>query len=84
MTWNVTQPLLISLVTTVTRDTTATKSIRKAIAKASEKYPKDALQVNDDNLADVQAHYGYLADHDALNEKLDALKQIGVRALASY
>jgi hypothetical protein len=50
------------------------KSIRKAIAKANEKYPTEALQVDNDNLTDVQAHYEYLAEHDAISEKLDALK----------
>ena len=50
------------------------KSITKAIAKANEKYPAEALQVNDDTLADVQAHYEYLAEHDAIMEKLNALK----------
>ncbi|MBA3355728.1 MAG: hypothetical protein H0U18_07275 [Pyrinomonadaceae bacterium] len=50
------------------------KSINKAIAKANEKYPAEALQVSSDTLADVQAHYEYLAAHDAINEKLDALK----------
>jgi len=50
------------------------KNINKAIAKANQKYPKEALQVNDDNLADVEAHYEYLAEHKAINEKLDALK----------
>jgi len=54
------------------------KSISKAIAKANEKYPTEALQVDNENLADVQAHYEYLADHDAINEKLDALKRIGL------
>jgi len=33
------------------------KSISKAIAKANDKYPTEALQVDNDNLADVQAHY---------------------------
>ena len=51
------------------------KSISKAIAKANEKYPTEALQVDSDTLADLQAHYEYLADHDAINEKLDALKK---------
>jgi hypothetical protein len=50
------------------------KSINKAIAKANEKYPTEALQVDNDNLADVQAHYEYLEEHDAIMEKLDALK----------
>ena len=53
----------------------AGKSITKAIAKANEKYPTEALQVNNDNLADVQAHYEYLADHEAIYEKLNALKR---------
>jgi hypothetical protein len=43
------------------------KSISKAIAKANEKYPKEALKVNDDNLADVEAHYQYLTEHEAIN-----------------
>ena len=54
------------------------KSINKAIAKANEKYPAEALQVGNDNLADVQAHYEYLADHEAITQKLDALKKIGL------
>jgi len=29
---------------------------------------------------DVQAHYEYLADHEALNAKLDALKKIGLKS----
>ena len=51
------------------------KNINKAIAKANQKYPKEALQVNDDNLADVEAHYEYLAEHQGIMEKLDALKK---------
>ena len=51
------------------------KNINKAIAKANQKYPKEALQVNDDNLADVEAHYEYLAEHEAIMEKVDALKK---------
>jgi hypothetical protein len=54
------------------------KTISKAIAKANEKYPAEALQVDNDNLADVQAHYEYLADHEAITEKLNALKKIGL------
>ncbi|MBA3571954.1 MAG: hypothetical protein H0W34_08290 [Pyrinomonadaceae bacterium] len=54
------------------------KSISKAIAKANEKYPTEALLVDNDHLADVQAHYEYLADHDAISEKLEILKQIGL------
>ncbi len=51
------------------------KSISKAVAKANEKYPSEALQISSDNLADVQAHYEYLAEHDAIIEKLDALNK---------
>jgi hypothetical protein len=51
------------------------KSISKAISKANQKYPTEALQVSNDNLADVQAHYEYLAEHEAIMEKLDVLKK---------
>ena len=51
------------------------KSITKAIVKANEKYPAEALQIGNDNLADVHAHYQYLAEHDAIMDKLDALKK---------
>ena len=51
------------------------KSISKAVSKANQKYPTEALQVNNDNLADVQAHYEYLAEHEAIMEKLDVLKK---------
>jgi hypothetical protein len=44
--------------------------INKAIAKANEKDPTEALQVDIDDLADVQTHCEYLADHEAINEKL--------------
>ncbi|CAN5747813.1 hypothetical protein BH20ACI3_BH20ACI3_17620 [soil metagenome] len=50
------------------------KSITKAIVKANEKYPTETLQIDNDNLADVQAHYEYLAEHNPIMEKLDALK----------
>ena len=56
------------------------KSAIKAIAKANDKYPTEALLVDNDNLADVQAHYEYLADHEAINEKLDALKKMGLES----
>jgi hypothetical protein len=46
------------------------KSISKAIGKANQKYPKEALQVNNDNLPDVEAYYEYLAEHETIMEKL--------------
>ena len=44
------------------------KRISKAIAKANQKYPKEALQVNNDNLAEVEAYYEYLAEHETIME----------------
>jgi hypothetical protein len=51
------------------------KGITKAIAKANEKYPAEALQVNNDNLADLQAHYESLAEHEDIIERLELLKK---------
>src|SRR5829696_7148536 len=51
------------------------KSINKAIAKANEKYPTETLQVDDDTLGEVRAYYEYLAEHEAIMGKLDALKK---------
>jgi hypothetical protein len=51
------------------------KSITKAIAKANEKYPTETLQVDHDTLGEVRAHYEYLAEHEAIMGKLDALKK---------
>jgi len=56
------------------------QSVAKAIAKANEKYPTEALQVDDDNLADVQAHYEYIADHEAIKAKIDFLRKIGLQS----
>ena len=33
------------------------KPIKKALAKANEKYPKEALRVEETELGDVRAHY---------------------------
>jgi ParB-like chromosome segregation protein Spo0J len=33
------------------------------------------MNPKDDNLSDVQAHYEYLAEHDAIREKLDTLEK---------
>ena len=42
------------------------KSIRKAIEKANQKSPSEALKVTEDSLPDVQAHYEYLAEHERI------------------
>jgi hypothetical protein len=55
------------------------EGIRKAIAKANETFPSEALEVTEEVLADVQAHYKYLAEHEEIIRKLyrDAASILG-------
>jgi len=46
------------------------KSIKKAITKANEKCPDEALDVSIDNLGDVAAHYEYLKNHEDIVNKM--------------
>jgi len=46
------------------------KGINKAINKANQKYPKEALEVDDDTIDDVAAHYDYLLEHDNIIRKI--------------
>ena len=46
------------------------KSIKKAIAKANEKSPAEALVVEDALLPDLQARYEYLLDHERIMRRL--------------
>jgi hypothetical protein len=46
------------------------KHIRKAIAKANDKYPREALKIDDASLPDVQSHYEYLLEHDRIVRRL--------------
>ena len=46
------------------------KGIKKAINKANRKYPKEALEVDDDIINDVAAHYDYLMEHDNIIRKI--------------
>ena len=46
------------------------KGIKKAINKANQKYPKEALQVDDSNINDVAVHYDYLLEHDNIIRKI--------------
>jgi len=46
------------------------KSVSKAIGKANQKFPKEALKVDDNNLTDVQSHYEFLANHELIMERL--------------
>jgi len=47
-----------------------TGKIRKAINKANKKYPNEALQYNEDNIADIREHYNYLLNHMKIIRKL--------------
>jgi hypothetical protein len=44
--------------------------IQAAIALANQKYPSEALVIDDSNLADVATHYEFLAEHYELYLKL--------------
>lgn len=46
------------------------KSIKKAIAKANEKFPAEALTIDDALLPDLQARYEYLLEHDRIMRRL--------------
>jgi predicted nucleotidyltransferase len=45
-------------------------TIRKAINKANERYPDEALQLDETNVADVAAHYEYLVQHMEILQKM--------------
>ena len=47
------------------------KDISKAIAKASEKYPAEALTVDESTRADVRAHYEYVAEYERIIQKMN-------------
>jgi hypothetical protein len=44
--------------------------IRKALAKANEKYPAEALIVEDALLPELQSRYQYLLEHERILRKL--------------
>ena len=46
------------------------KNIKKAIGKANEKYPKEALKVDASNINDVAARYDYLLEHENIMRKM--------------
>ena len=46
------------------------KNIQKAIKKANQNYPKEALAVSAENIDDVAAHYDYLLQHEAIFRKI--------------
>ena len=51
------------------------KGIKKAIAKANEKFPSETLNLTEETPADVQAHYEYLAEHEEIMQKLKMMNQ---------
>jgi hypothetical protein len=51
------------------------KTVKKAIAKANQKYPAEALQVTDETLSDVEGHYEYLEQHEAITRKMNRLQR---------
>ena len=46
------------------------KAIKKAIARANERYPKEALEGDDEEISDVQSRYEYLLEHERIIRKL--------------
>ena len=46
------------------------EAIKKAIARANERYPKEALEVDDEAISDVQSRYEYLLEHERIIRKL--------------
>tara|TARA_R110002167_G_scaffold195709_3_gene398471 strand:+ start:23 stop:277 length:255 start_codon:yes stop_codon:yes gene_type:complete len=46
------------------------KPIKKAITKANGKFPKEALEIDDAVLGDVQARYEYLLEHERIMSRL--------------
>ena len=42
------------------------KAIKKAITKANEKFPAEALGIDDSLLPDLQARYEYLLEHERI------------------
>ena len=46
------------------------KNIKKAVGKANEKFPQEALRLNVSNINDVAAHYDYLLEHENIINKI--------------
>ncbi len=45
-------------------------SIKKALKIAAEKYPNEALQYDDDTIGDIESHYDYLLNHEAIKNRI--------------
>jgi S-adenosylmethionine:diacylglycerol 3-amino-3-carboxypropyl transferase len=54
----------------VVRWLTKGKDIRKAIAKANEKFPAEALSVDESMYDDLRSRYDYIAEHERILQRL--------------
>jgi len=46
------------------------KGIKKAIEKANQKYPNEALKIDGDSTGDIAAHYEYLLEHESIIQQI--------------
>jgi hypothetical protein len=46
------------------------RSIKKALKTAAEKYPNEALQYDDETIGDIESHYDYLLNHEAIKNRI--------------
>jgi len=46
------------------------KNIEKAINKANQKYPDEALKIDESHIDNVASHYDYLMQHEEILRKL--------------
>lgn len=44
--------------------------IKKALKIAAEKYPDEALQYDDETIGDIESHYDYLLNHEAIKNRI--------------
>jgi hypothetical protein len=51
-------------------------SIRKAINRANERYPDEALKLDEEHVEDVAAHYEYLMQHMEILQKMERLEKM--------
>jgi len=51
-------------------------SIRKALKRAGEKYPSEALSPNEETIYDIRAHYEYLRNHEDIIGKIKHMSMI--------
>ena len=47
------------------------KPVKKAILKANQKYPPEALEISAETLSDIKNHYEYLAEHESIMRKME-------------